>query len=812
MEKRKFFWLPRLICWLSWLIVVDMLEARLSAGEPAPFVAAYDRFYSNVEQEDLEAGRLLLTELSCTACHPGDKELAPKGGPDLSGVASRLQRNWIRSYLNAPSSVKPGGMMPHLLHQIPEADREDAIDSMIAFLEGVKAIEPKIVASGGNPVAHEFWLKGDTARGRRLYHQIGCIACHAIDTDFQPAKSVQSDLERKIESLGLEPDELKEMGLVMPKAIHPVPMSSIRSKYSLRSLSMFLIAPHLVRPAGRMPSLKLQPHEAADIAAYLFSKPSEPSLENPPKKISIDTAELVERGKKYFDQLACVNCHVHREVKPRLAKPLNELDISGGENGCLADLQSGPRYGLSDPQKKALLASIASLQKSKSENLQSNPSFVMLQLNCYACHERGGRGGVGLVQGTYFENAQQIDIGDEGRLPPSLDHVGRKLTKDWIQKVLEGKGDVRPHFRARMPVFSELAKGLAAEFADADKLDPLQREKFPEFTKAMKTDLEAGRQLLDSGCVQCHALHAESLPGSIGIDLADAATRIQPDWFYAFLLNPASLKRNTRMPSFFPDGKSSNPHLLKGDVTLQIASIWSYLNAKDQPLPSKLEQSRAEYFELKPTDRPILLRTFMEARSGGTHAIAVGFPEQQNFAFDAKRLRLAEIWKGRFLNAQGTWFDRSAPPAIPLGSQRILLPIEPFVESRADGTFESVESKRIAFRGYRLDEKGIPTFCYAIGTIQIEDRIQSRQNGGLLREISIHPNGHAHASEAKSIWLVLADDAVEATPQGICTTLSKLTIQVSGDGERLIDKHGDHSKWLIAIPKRSSKMEVLYQW
>ncbi len=820
MKNRVALRLRNLSYWfLNLMIVVASLEMRLSAEESAPFVAAYDRFYSNSEQEDLDAGRLLLTELSCTACHQAGKELAPKGGPHLNGVVSRLQRNWIRSYLHSPGHVKSGGAMPGLLHQIPETERDDAIDALVAFLTDTEAIEPKIVASGGNPVAHEFWLKGDVARGRGLYHQIGCIACHAIDSDFQPAKSVQSDLERKIESLGLEPEELKEMGLVIPKPIQPVPMSSISTKYTLRSLSMFLIAPHLVRPAGRMPSLKLQPHEAADISTYLFRDASEITHDaasqrqsSSQTKMRSDTSNLVEQGRTYFEQLACVNCHANPKSKPRLAMPLMKLNISEIDKGCLANSPNSPRFGLSDSQKKALQTSIASLQKSKSANVQIHPSFTMLQLNCYACHERGGRGGVGLVQGPYFENAQQIDIGDEGRMPPPLDHVGRKLTGEWIQKVLEGKGDVRPHFLARMPVFSEHAKGLAAAFIDADKRDHVPHEENPGLVNATKADLEAGRQLLDSGCVQCHALRSESLPGSIGIDLADVASRIQPEWFYAFLLNPASLKKNTRMPAFFADGKSSNPHILDGDIPLQIASIWGYLNTKDQPLPTKLEQSRAQYFELQPTDRPVLLRTFMEPRSGGTHAIAVGLPGQHNFAYDAKGLRLAEIWKGKFLNAQGTWFDRSAPPAIPLGNQRIQLPIEAFVEQQADGTFEPIELKRKLFRGYRLDDKGIPTFCYSAAKIDIEDRVESKQASGLLRVITIRPNKLADLAKANPIWLVLADDATEVDSNGGCSTRSKLTIQVSGDCERLIDKHNGNSHLMIAIPNRAGEMEVLYQY
>ena len=605
--------MPDLVCLFSYSSITCLILSALAFGsETEPFVAGYDRFFAkNREHEDV-TGQLLLTELSCTACHQADKQLAPKGGPELKGVSSRLEPKWIRSYLASPSDAKPNGSMPHLLHQIPENERSDAIDSLVAYIssnETNETVEPKIVASGANPVAHEFWLKGDLEQGRRLYHQIGCVACHAIDLAFQPQKTVLSDLDRKIESLGLEPNELEAMGLLLNKPVRPVPMSQVSKKYSLRSLSMFLISPNLVRPAGRMPSLKLQPHEAADIATYLFQRLDEATSKDPLRstldlksKRAQGNPDLIAQGKKLFEQLACVNCHATPNIKPRLAKPLAELDVSGSHQGCLSDLQTGPRYGLNEDQKSALTASIGNLQKSNAPDEAKELSLKLLQLNCYACHERGGRGGLGPAQGVYFENVQQVDIGDEGRLPPPLDHIGKKLAKNWIQKILEGNGEVRPYFRMRMPVFSDHAKSLAAAFVGADEGVPSPPNERLDIAKASKADVEAGRHLLDTGCVQCHAIRGESLPGSIGIDLADIGNRVQPEWFYAFLLNPAGLKKNTRMPSFFPEGKSSSPHILKGDVSLQIASIWRYLNSKDQPLPAKLEQSQSQYFELKPVD------------------------------------------------------------------------------------------------------------------------------------------------------------------------------------------------------------------
>ncbi|MFN7449603.1 MAG: c-type cytochrome [Pirellula sp.] len=787
----------------------------VSRGEE-PFVAGFDRFHVPASNDSM-AGNLLLAELNCTACHSAGKELKPKGGPNLLGAGNRLHREWIANYLRSPSSEKSGGTMPHMLHQVPESDREKAIQALVAFLSTEPAEEPKIVASGGSPVAHEFWLKGDTSRGRTLYHQIGCIACHAIDESFQTSKKIPSDLERKIASLDLEADELEEMGLALPKEIRPIPMSRIEAKYTLRSLSMYLIAPHLVRPGGRMPSLELQPHEAADIASYLMRE----SKASPTQatESSVEEDALVQQGEMLFGKLACANCHASSDTKPIRSKSLDELDVDA-PRGCLSENPAGPIYGLSERQKKAIHTSITASQlkkhspESSVQKLGDDLTFLMMQLNCYACHERNGRGGAGPRQWPFFENTQQIDIGDEGRMPPSLDHVGRKLQSSWLQKVLEGKGDVRPHFRVRMPVFQEHAKSLATFFADVDQvpdtkpLDTKASQSKPENT-AKVLDLEAGRSVMDSGCVQCHTFRSESLPGTIGIDIANVEDRIHREWFEAFLLNPVSLKKNTRMPSFFPDGKSSVPHVLDGHVPSQLKSLWGYLNSKETPLPNKLEQSRSQLFELVPKGAPIVLRTFMESQSAGTFAIAVGFPGQHHFAFDAKSMRLAEAWKGKFLNAQGTWFDRFAPPAIPLGTDRILFPRSSYYVRSNEDLFVPVELSQMQFRGYTLDAHDVPVFRYTVEKNVIEDTIQSKAINRLVRKIKV---AEALTSISKSdvVWLLVSDQVVRME-KDIVWTLSNLKVNLSATSERKLIPHDGRSDLFIMLPTNAA-VEVGYQW
>jgi mono/diheme cytochrome c family protein len=434
----------------------------------------------------------------------------------------------------------------------------------------------------------------------------------------------------------------------------------------------------------------------------------------------------------------------------------------------------------------------------------------LLAFNCYACHERDGRGGVARYRRDHFETVAKIDLGDEGRLPPPLTGVGHKLQPAWLKNVLLGKADVRPHMQIRMPAFhSDLATKLPQLFREVDQDG---RENFMLTDKAESA--EVGRQLMDVGCVQCHAFGGNSLPGVIGVDLRNVSSRLQPNWFQEFLTNPSALKARTRMPSFFPDGKSQRPDLLEGDINRQIATMWAYLNAKENvELPDKIKEARARNYELRPTDKPIVLRTFM--KDVGTHAIAVGFPQQIHYAFDAEKVRLAIGWRGKFLDAQGTWFVRFAPPAEPLGEAVFqfadLVPIAKLTEANEAWPSRADDYR---FDGYRLDSLGVPTILYRFRNIEVEDRLAPIDAETLGRTVKLRRDS---AGAERLFFLAAADkkltrisDQVYANHAGLRTMLVDRTGKLRTS--RLLPG-GERDEWLVPIEfEKAFELELHYQW
>ena len=712
----------------------------LAAADKTPFVIGFERFHRQ-QQPHAIAGDLLIGELSCAACHRSDEQppATAKLGPRLAGVSHRVSRQWLESFLQDPQSVRPGSTMPRMVSGTAEEKRR-AVAALVAFLATLSDKgQFDYVSTAGDPAVPEFWNKGDRLRGQALYHQVGCVACHAPDPDYGAATLQRTDRQKKIEELKLTPDEAAELGLVESTPPAPsIPRGDLAGKYDRRSLTFFLLNPLHTRPAGRMPHFGLTKEESADIAAHLIPAKPTPSVNQP-------DAPLAQRGKELFVSLGCANCHAVEGVKSPAAKPLDRLPAAETPS-CLSKQPSPalPHYALDRDQLAAIDAALAA-HRSKPRvptNRHQRLHAKMLQMNCYACHESNKRGGVGPERWRFFETVGHVDMGDEGRIPPALDGVGSKLKPDWIAKALDG-AKVRPHMRARMPNFGEQVDVMAELFTGGAKKDA-------QLSPPKLAPPAAGAKLLGAGCVQCHPLRGEALPGVVGVDVANIGDRVRADWFRQFLLNPAELKRNTRMPTFFLNGKSPSHEILAGDVDLQISAIWNYLNTIEKhDLPEKLAEGKVHNFVLTPRAEPIVLRTFMA--EAGTHAIAVGFPQELHYSFDADRARVAQLWKGSFINAHATWFNRFVPPVKPLGSDVVQLPLGQIVAPLKDGRAAwPTAASPDAFQGYRLDKRRVPTLLYRVGRLQIADRTEPSADGkGLARRIEISPRD----ATAQRIWI-----------------------------------------------------------
>lgn len=852
-----------------------------SSPAQSPFIAGA----SSAARSDVEHGLLLIGELGCTACHaPGQAapQLLPKSAPDLTRVGDRADPRWMIAFISDPQGTKAGTTMPHAVHA---RQAEDIVHWLMS-----RARRPL------RPRAPDL---GAAARGEELFHQVGCIACHAV--------------RRKDATPLAEPSV-------------PLPLR-LEDKYTHDTLTRFLRRPLDVRPSGRMPDLKLSGREADDIAHYLLqntkvpgtlryalyrgrfetldpyfeselrrtgladgfdpsiarrgndfalrfdgflevpregkyrfflrsddgsrlringelivdndghrrnqrAKDAEGAIDLPkglhaleltyfqrvrnrvltvewqgpgiargpiPSDALRSTREIIEtpppfvvdparaeRGKGLFTSEGCVACHAAERpaARPDGTTPL--LELRAGEGCTSADAVRGPMpdYRLSPDQRRSIDAALSWLKTHPdSPPTGTRVTRRITAFNCYACHERDGVGGPSEAREPWFTSGGH-NQGMEGRIPPRLTGVGDKLKRAWLQQVLRDGASTRPLFHTRMPRYGDaILEGLADDLIETDR----RASTPPASADDLQAQRAAGRQLVGAvdgfNCVACHHFRGSEGATMQMVDLTGVTERVHEDWFQRWIRAPERFLPGTRMPSYLPHGD-----VLGGDLDRQFAAIWTYLADGRRALRPK-GVSR-QNLELTVGGEAIVYRG--KLRDVGFRGIAVGHPELAHVAFDAKDMRYALLWRGRFLDVRAHWTSQSMGRIGPRGHDVIKLPKGP--------SWTTPEGPaRTRFRGYKLaaDEIRRPTFRYDVGELRVEDHTRALEGGaGIVRTLTFAGTPPAGLS------LRLA--------QGPASD-KRLAVTVKGATPDVMERDGVRTT-SIPVSLATKTVEVTYRW
>jgi cytochrome c551/c552 len=301
---------------------------------------------------------------------------------------------------------------------------------------------------------------------------------------------------------------------------------------------------------------------------------------------------------------------------------------------------------------------------------EARAAHVMEQRSCLTCHRRGDVGGVHPERRAFFLGDERAELGDEGRYPPHLTRVGRKLNDESLLAALVGDVRARPYTTTRMPKFgADNVNSLARDLAEADRavVDGMAELEAP--ASLPPNAIQLGRRLAGNvdglGCVQCHDFLGTPSLGVRAVDLGQMHTRIRWPWFRDLLVDPTSVNMNTRMTAVFVDGKSPVHDVYGGDPEQQVAALWAFLAQGDNMAPPPGIRTGEAAYEIEPLDRVRMVGVFM--RDVSPKVLCVGTPAGVHFAWDMQNARLAKVWRGRFLNARGTWEGRAgaleSPPS-----------------------------------------------------------------------------------------------------------------------------------------------------
>ena len=256
-----------------------------------------------------------------------------KVGPNLKDARLKLNKNWIPVWLKKPSDFRATTKMPNFRLNDEQIQAISAYIWQSALTDSLPKHKP-----------------GNTAHGKELFETRGCLACHSIgegdqlqggtfaanltrvgekDSYDYLVRWVHNARERTrpycpYEKKDIGPEDYKKKGL--PYVFDLDHSRCPNDGHELQVQNMTV-----------MPSLRLSPQDAEDVASYLVTlKKEEPSAYA--NASFMDDPNLKAEGKKWVRHFGCAGCHeisgledegrIGTELTIEGSKPIERLDFA----------------------------------------------------------------------------------------------------------------------------------------------------------------------------------------------------------------------------------------------------------------------------------------------------------------------------------------------------------------------------------------------------------------------------------------------------------------------------------------------------
>lgn len=413
---------------------IAALSGYLSAQKAKPVeeykinpavVAAWSKKPDLISQSELR-----FRQMMCTTCHPlavtraGETKLIGGNvGPELTKVGSKVNEQWLVSWLRNPQGYLPHNNMPRYgwtdedLYKVSQYVMNKLTDSDL--LAGIP--------QQGEPTEDEL------KNGKRLFLEKGCASCHHID-GISPQKDFGPDLT------ALGGKNASELEFGKSKIEHNLP-AYIQTK---------LQDPVAVNPAARMPQYTWNQADLDAVTTALLSQtgPKQTSalqhLVVPKKEPSFqaigDFAEVYERYK-------CYACHRFNGAGGTLAPDLSYEGSRAQKKWIVEFLKNPqtirptlilrmPQFNMTD-KEAATVAEYLSMavqkpgvnpdridaQQYSSAAVALGKQLYEVKYQCQSCHTIGSGGGY---------------------VGPNLNNAGNWLTPAWVEAWLRNPQALQP--------------------------------------------------------------------------------------------------------------------------------------------------------------------------------------------------------------------------------------------------------------------------------------------------------------------------------------------------------------------------------
>jgi len=462
---------------------------------------------------DQEKGRVLVNSLGCMGCHQIQPEPDPsydptvdairtEQGPNLIGLGSKVNREWLLGWLKNPYSYHPDTKMPNLRL----SDQEAADISAYLLADKNKMFDqlavPPVNESIVDQISADFLsqlLRQDQVdqrledmeiseklnyAGEKLIGNYGCYSCHNI-AGYEDKKPIGTSLN--------------------------VEGSKLISKLDFAFWHDEI------------------PHTKWD---WFYNKIDKP-----------ETFDLIPNDEDNY-----------------AVKQLPSLDKSRMPHYGLTDKEMDALVTLIMGLVKDEIPESKLPEKTPAYLAVSNGERFIHTNNCLGCHKIDGEGGAiwtstaaWLEEVAGSENSEDISQ-VQSFSPPLLNTEGRKVQPDWLLDWFQNVSMIRPHLQVRMPSYdftNQEWNGVIDYFQSKDGL-ALNYENPHSFSQVSNSYI-AGQKIQEEGaCINCH-FYGPMKPRQDALtwapNLVLTKERLRPEWLIEWFNNPQSVMPGTKMPA-----------------------------------------------------------------------------------------------------------------------------------------------------------------------------------------------------------------------------------------------------------------------
>ncbi len=564
----------------------------------------------------LNRGRELMITRGCVGCHKvKNLEGLTKAGPSLVRVKGKLKEEFVEKWVWDPKSYNAAARMPSFFQQTNNSDP----DSLARNKAELHSIVRYLYTHSEGYTPNEAPAGGSVANGKKIFKEIGCLACHGIDDVTSHHADFAPDL------------------------------SSVGSKLSAAFIYTWIKNPRHFNPDTRMPVLRLTNQEAADVTAYLMSKrnkafdeASAPQADPAVRDALIldylkvqfgidgaktqlaqmdDKAKEQYLGQKSLSKYGCFGCHmiqgfetaqgIGTELSDWGTKQVSQLDFGttglphtheafvnaklenprqfdNGKDVVFNDKLKMPNFHLSPEDRESIVTAVLGLTNTyvpdeMTAGIHGNGPLlekgrrVIFDFNCRGCHlieDQGGR-----IREMYQKEGIDLSLA-----PPNLRKEGAKVQVEWFHDFLMNVHPIRPWLHIHMPSFAWTDEKIDAVITYFNLKEDEQAFPFKTINvpKLSASDLTQTKAMFDKlQCKKCHVFGSQ-VPADLSTaapDLLKVHERLKPEWVLDWLKNPDALSPGVRMPAFWPqpDDKSPVPQYFHGNSEKQREMLRNYL-------------------------------------------------------------------------------------------------------------------------------------------------------------------------------------------------------------------------------------------